>query len=85
MANEQTTPTPENNQKPRETNIDKIVHRHLQNKDDVITEEDIKYAKIDYSSAAETPTVGAEAEEKLKDDENKEPNDTPLTTWDVTT
>ena len=81
MTNEQKNPSPENKQKPRETDIENIVQRHMQNENDIITDEDIKYAKIGHSD--ETPTVGAEAESKLEEDEQKDPNDQPLTSWDV--
>lgn len=82
MTNEQTNPSAENGQ-PRETDIQKIVQRHMQTKDDVISDEDIKYAKI--GAYDETPTVGAEAEARLEESEDKKPNDEPLTPWDVTT
>jgi hypothetical protein len=79
MTNEQ-KPSPENN-RPRETDIEKIVQRHMQNEHDIITDEDIKYAKIGQSD--ETSTVGAEAEARLEEDEKKKPSDEPLTPWDL--
>ena len=81
MASEQSNTSPEQREDRRGTNIQEIVKRHMQNKDDVITEEDIKYARIGHSD--ETPTVGAEAEAKLENDEEKDANDQPLTPWDV--
>lgn len=81
MTSEQSNTSPEQREDHKGTDIQEIVKRHMQNKDDVITEEDIKYARIGHSD--ETPTVGAEAEAKLENDEEKDPNDQPLTPWDV--
>lgn len=81
MANEQMNTAPEENENHKETDIQKIVQRHMQNKDDVITDEDIRYAKIGDSD--EIPALGAEVEAKLEKDEERKPNDEPLTPWDL--
>lgn len=81
MTNEQRNASPEKKETPRETDIQKIVQRHMENENDVISDEDIKYAKIGHSD--ETPTVGAEAEAKMEEDEDRDPSDEPLTPWDI--
>ena len=51
-----------------------IVQRHLQNKDDVISDEDIRNVKVGDTEI--TPTVGAEAQARFDlDEEEKNDND----------
>ena len=65
-----------------------IVQRHLQNKDDVITDEDIRNVRV--GDVEEVPTVGAEAQARFVDEDEKD-NDETLgedkkgTPWDVLT
>jgi len=60
-----------------------IVKRHLSNKDDKITEDDLKHAKIDLSipkDKAHEPLQIKEGKERPKDEEK---DNTTLTPWDV--
>ena len=47
-----------------DNDADRIVHRHLQNKDDVITDEDLRNIRIS-TSTNEPTTTGAEAQSKF--------------------
>lgn len=88
--------TPENrinqNNKPMETDSSEIVRRHLEDENHKITEEEIRNVKIVGTEDNEPVTTGAEAEAILGIDENSEeagdktapdPNDRPVTPWDV--
>ena len=79
--------------KPIQTDSAEIVKRHLQDKNDEITEEDIRNVKI-VTSDDEPITVGAEAKARLIGDEDGEieeetdmpdPKAKPGTPWDVIT
>ena len=66
------------------TDASKIVHRHLENEDDEITEEDLRSVRI--STELPPPdeiTTGAEADSLFKEEETEAPADRPATTWDV--
>ena len=76
-----------NANKPVESDSEKIVRRHMENKDDEITDEDIRNVRIT-GDEEEPVTTGAEAKAKfLKGDpEEKEEIDKrnePGTPWDV--
>ena len=81
--------------KPIQTDSAEIVRRHLQDKNDEITEDDIRNVKI-VTTDDEPVTVGAEATALLLDDESEsagdevnndkaetDPRDKPGTPWDV--
>ena len=81
--------------KPVQTDSAEIVRRHLQDKNDEITEDDIRNVKI-VTTDDEPVTVGAEAAARLLDDESElagdgidndkaepDPKDKPGTPWDV--
>lgn len=89
--------SPENKKtenKPVETDSEKIVRRHLENEDDEITDEDIRSVRVSIDSD-EPVTTGAEAaarftkgnleENDLKDEDidAPDPKDKPVTPWDV--
>ncbi len=71
----------------------KIIRRHLENKDDVITEEDIKNVRVGMippGSVSQDPNEDVENKvNEIVDGETKEddaePNDDPITPWDTTT
>lgn len=54
--NEQNIPS-----QPLETDTDRIVHRHLQNKDDIITDEDIRSVRVGLPAEGDKPTVAVQA------------------------
>jgi hypothetical protein len=73
-----------------ESDTQKIVRRHLENEDDVITEEDIRNVRVGMSPPLDVPTEEAirESEEKIADrkqiDENEIlPGEEQITPWDV--
>ena len=81
--------------KPIQTDSAEIVRRHLQDKNDEITEDDIRNVKI-VTTDDEPVTVGAEAAARLLNDESDltgdgidndkaepDPKDKPGTPWDV--
>ena len=79
--------------KPVQTDSAEIVKRHLQDKNDQITEEDIRNVKI-VTTDDEPITVGAEAKARLVDEADEEIEDEtdmpdakakPGTPWDVIT
>jgi len=51
-----------------ETDSQKIIHRHLQNKDDIITDEDIRNIRVGITDAE----VQAKVKEEFKDEEGKD-------------
>ena len=67
-----------------ETDSAKIVRRHLSDKNDVITEEDIRNVRI----YTELPpfnevTTGAEAEMLIREELQKQSSNRPGTPWDL--
>lgn len=73
-----------------ESDTQRIIHRHLENKDDIISEEDIRNVRVGMVPP-ETLSTDSEREEEIEDQvvpvnnsENKEPNDEPLTPYDMT-
>jgi len=106
------TPNPQNNENVEGNNIDKmentngeqfesdtqrIVRRHLENKDDIITEDDIANVRIgmvppQFDGATEAPFEGDEAHEGAEDDlldnteeisKDKKLDERPITPWDT--
>jgi hypothetical protein len=78
-----------------ESDTQKIIHRHLENEDDVITEEDIRNVRIGVFPP-ETLTTGNETEEEIEEElenissdrieedyEDEAPSDNPITPWDM--
>lgn len=60
-----------------ESDTQRIIHRHLSNKDDVITDEDIRNVKV-----GATPAMPDEATlARFEDDENE---NNPISPWDLT-
>jgi len=83
---------PDNDNEDRyiETDSDKIIHRHLKNKDDIITDDDIRSIRVGVSN--ETVLTGAEAQARFEDEEepseekgekNETDSEKPSTPWDV--
>ena len=73
-----------NQMKPVESDTQKIIHRHLENKDDIITDEDIKNVKVGVTPAvpdAATLARFEDVEDERKDETNEEGK--PLTPWDL--
>ncbi|HJW18197.1 MAG TPA: hypothetical protein VJ499_13795 [Flavisolibacter sp.] len=74
---------------PFESDTQKIVKRHLENKDDVITEEDIRNIRVGMTPPLDEATEEAleEREEKTADrkaiDEDEIKGGQKLTPWDV--
>ncbi len=85
-----------NQNKPIESDSEKIVRRHLENEEDEISDADIRNVRI-VGEDDEPTTIAAEADKKnkedLKDEDGAEdeddalpdPNDKPVTPWDVIT
>jgi hypothetical protein len=66
------------------TDTSKIVHRHLANKDDELTEEDLRNVRISTDLPPEhTITTGAEVASLTKKEEEEKPFERPATPWDV--
>jgi hypothetical protein len=70
----------------------KIIHRHLSNEDDLITEEDIRNVRVGMVPPVEEQTTPASAdrefdelEKELDEEKPDQPvkNDKPITPWDV--
>jgi hypothetical protein len=60
-----------------ESDSQKIIHRHLNNKDDIITDEDIRNVRV-----GSTPAVPDEATLARFEEEKNE--NTQITPWDLT-
>jgi hypothetical protein len=68
----------------------KVVRRHLENEDDVISEEDIRNVRIGMTppgalSAEEAEERAKELTEDADKKEETEAGDEPITPWDLTT
>ncbi|MGE5521906.1 MAG: hypothetical protein ACM3VS_18430 [Candidatus Dadabacteria bacterium] len=80
--------TPQNGQ--FESDTQKIVHRHLSDKEDIISEEDIRNVRVGMvpPDAISTDEEKEEKTEEIisntEDNNEKDPNDEPLTPWDIT-
>jgi hypothetical protein len=57
--------------RPVETDSEKIVRRHLENEDDEITDEDIRSVRV-VTTDDEPTTISAEAEARFTEDSDKE-------------
>ena len=92
---EPNNPTLQNNDEQRperfESDTEKIIHRHLQNKDDVITEEDIRNVRVGLTpTSAErereeedvTETIDEEVNTP-EDGQDPDQTDDPVTPWDT--
>lgn len=84
----------EQNEGSFESDTQKIIHRHLENKDDVITDEDIRNVRIGMSPPLDAPTEEAvkerEEDEKIADkktinEDGIMPGEQEITPWDVIT
>lgn len=65
-----------------ETDTQKLMHRHLQDKDHVITEEDLKSIRVGMApAAAEQRDLNEDGNKEP--DKNTEPAGVPLTPWDA--
>lgn len=80
----------EQNEERFESDTQKLVRRHLENEDHVITEEEIRNVRVGMSPPPDAPTEEAirEREEKVADrktpDENETaPGEQQATPWDV--
>ena len=75
-----------------ESDTQKVVRRHLENKDDVITDEDLRNIRVGLTPPV---VVGETQEEKLEDtikeveressntDKDTDRKDNPITPWDL--
>lgn len=65
------------------TDTQSIVHRHMNDKNDIITDEDIRNVQV--GETTEPVTIGAEAEARLEDEDEEENNtgSKPVTPWDT--
>jgi hypothetical protein len=75
---------------PLETDSEKIVRRHLEDEDDQITDADIRNVRIvggEELTATDDETSLTDEEQDItrtdKDNELPDPNDKPITPWDV--
>lgn len=91
-------PDPEENRE-YENDADRIIHRHLKNKDDIITEDDIRSVRVGQTSSSMDEATRARFEEeenveKFEDEVADEPNSeqgengeasagNPITPWDL--
>lgn len=71
-----------------ESDTQKIIHRHLENKDDVISEEDIRNVRIgmvppDALTSTEELEESVTEEIEESSDDGTAPNAQPLTSFDV--
>jgi hypothetical protein len=79
------------NNKPIETDSSEIVRQHLEDENHEITDEDIRNVKIVGTEGNEPVTTGAEIEARFgttdskvgDDNDTLDPNDRPVTPWDV--
>ncbi len=82
MSTEYTNPKWDKEENPyskqRETDTERIIHRHLKDKDDVITDEDIRSIRI--GESAEPTTTGSEAAARF----NEESDDISAEEEDIT-
>ncbi|MGN6399539.1 MAG: hypothetical protein ACTHMD_03735 [Flavisolibacter sp.] len=84
----------EQNEESFESDTQKIVRRHLENKDDVITDEDIRNVRIGMTPPLDAPTEEAVrewegnekvADKKAIDEDETMPGEQEITPWDVIT
>ena len=82
----------EQNEENFESDTQKIIHRHLENEDDVITDEDIRNVRIGMTPPLDEPTEEAvkerEEDEKIAnkktiDEDETMPGEQKITPWDV--
>jgi hypothetical protein len=77
---------PNGNSNHIETDAERIIHRHLSNKDDVITDEDIRNVRVGVTpvvpDAATLARFEDEEEKENLNDSNQPGN--PITPWDLT-
>ncbi|MDQ6609778.1 MAG: hypothetical protein M3Y85_08160 [Bacteroidota bacterium] len=79
--------SPENNHPANterfESDTQKIVRRHLENKNDTITEDDIRNVRIGMTPPPDELTENATEQLLDKNDDLKEQSDNPVTPWDT--
>jgi hypothetical protein len=94
---EQTEDTEDLNNERFESDTQKIIRRHLENEDDVITDEDIANIRVgmvppEFDRATDVRFEGEEAREDLEEDltkgtidldKDKNPEKGPITPWDT--
>lgn len=80
---EYTSSENKNQMKQVESDTQRIVHRHLENKDDIITDEDIKNVRVGVTPAIPDAATLARFEdaEDLQNEADKKGK--PLTPWDL--
>lgn len=91
MAEKKKTPQPNGQQSEHfESDTDRIIHRHLENKDDVISEEDIRNVRIGVTPSHdevkdERKNFEEEVENAQKTENGKAEDQTgnPITPWDT--
>jgi hypothetical protein len=67
-----------------ETDISKIVRRHLEDKNHVISEEEIRQVRISTDlPPIDEVTTGAEASTLINEVEKEKPSERPATPWDT--
>ena len=82
--------SPADNGQEFESDTQKVIHRHLENKNDIITEEDIRNVRIGMSAPLDKPTKEAieeredkKADRKAIDEDEPIPGTQKATPWDV--
>jgi hypothetical protein len=67
-----------------ESDTQRIVHRHLENKDDIITDEDIKNVKVGVTPAIpDAATLARFEDEEYNGNDETNTEGKPLTPWDL--
>ena len=73
-----------------QSDTQKVIRRHLENEDDTISEDDIRNVRVGMSPDTDSLAKAAEKLEdevkdidEKKDDDSKDPNEEPVTPWDV--
>ena len=98
MAKEQAPGNNDRNSEKFESDTQKVVHKHLEDPNHTISEEEIRNERVGMTppNAGKDPDELnkeiedsvekiSEEEEKRNDKDGEKPNDEPITPWDVTT
>ncbi|HEU0063904.1 MAG TPA: hypothetical protein VFQ58_02695 [Flavisolibacter sp.] len=85
MNHDYNNPQPEDNNQPEqhESDTQRIIHRHLQDKDDIITDEDIRNVRVGMTPPiSDVPTL-ARFEEHESNNGTRIENGEQITPWDT--
>lgn len=91
MNNEALNPKQTRSPEEFQTDTQKIIHRHLKNEEDVITDEDIRNVRIGVTPSHQEDSeqngkrlIAAIKDENKKDENNDaDENNDPITPWDM--